>query len=121
MDGIHHNEMGYTTMKPKQGDVYVNVPNSKVDGSRKVFCPLCYYDLRDVPMVFDPTAQVWICNYCKYAMLKHQNPVESPTISAGNDMETARPYMKAVSFTKSLQKQGKSENFMSAKQAWDSD
>jgi hypothetical protein len=108
-------------MKPKTGDVYVNVPNSRVDGSRKVYCPLCYYDLRDVPMVFDTIAQIWKCNYCKYLMLHHQNPVGDPKISAGNDTEMAKPYMKTISFKKPAPKMDKDTVFNNAASAWQSD
>jgi len=108
-------------MKPKTGDVYVNVPNSRVDGSRKVYCPLCYYDLREIPMVFDTIAQIWKCNYCKYLMSHHQNPVGDPKIAAGNDVETAKPYMRVVSFTKNLQRPSKPDMFSNPMDAYQSD
>jgi hypothetical protein len=108
-------------MKPKSRDVYVNVPRSSIDGGKRVYCPLCYYDLRDVPMVFDTIAKIWTCNYCKYQMQHHQNPVENPTITAGNDVETAAPYMKAVSFHRNSPKQNKNDVFNNAAQAYAAD
>lgn len=108
-------------MKPKGADVYINVPNSSVDGGRKEFCPLCYYDMIEVVMVFDTIAQSWKCNRCKYILDKHQNPVGDPKITAGNDMATQRPYMRSISFTRKAPSMGKNQTFTSAAQAWESD
>lgn len=107
-------------MKPRDGDVYVNVPRSSIDGGKHVYCPLCYYDLREVPMVFDYVAKIWTCNYCKYQMQHHQNPIEEAKISAGNDIESSTPYMKAVSFhsNRNVPKMNKSDLFTSAAQAY---
>jgi hypothetical protein len=108
-------------LKPKDGDVYVNVPRSSIDGGKRVYCPLCYYDLREVPMVFDHIAKIWTCNYCKYQMQHHQNPVDEVKISAGNDIETSVPYMRAVSFRKKAPNVARNEVFSNAAQAFQSD
>lgn len=110
-------------MKPRDGDVYVNVPRSSIDGGKHVYCPLCYYDMREVPMVFDHVAKIWTCNYCKYQMQHHQNPIEEAKISAGNDIESSTPYMKAVSFhsNRNVPKLNKSDLFTNAASAYHAD
>ena len=54
-------------------------------------------------------------------MSHHQNPVGDPKIAAGNDVETAKPYMRVVSFTKNLQRPSKPDMFSNPMDAYQSD
>src|ERR1041385_9466902 len=74
----------------------INTPYHTPDPLKRVFCPLCYYDLRDVPMVFDEKNEIWVCNNCKYYMRKHHTPIEDSVLTAGNEEKFEKPYMRTV-------------------------
>jgi hypothetical protein len=103
---------------PGSGDVYVNTPYHGSDPSKKVYCPLCYDDLREVPMVFDEKNEIWTCNYCKYYMRKHHTPIEDSVLTAGNEEKFEKPYMRTVNVNRKRKDVHNRTKYNNPSEAW---
>ena len=103
----------------KDGEVYVNTPYHGIDSKKRVYCPLCYYDLREVTMVFSERHNAWICNYCKYETTNRQNPIENSVLTAGNEESNQRPYMRTIDVNRNKKGKIAPNIFKNAAESWE--
>lgn len=80
----------------------INVPKMIASDRKKVFCPLCNYDGREIVMAWDGTLKTYKCNYCNYIVPKQQDAVEKGSLVAGNEELYTRPYARSVSIHKKV-------------------
>lgn len=80
----------------------INVPKIIASANKKVYCPMCLYDNREVVMAYKSDLQTFKCNYCQYLLPKTQDAVEKGALVAGNEELYSKPYAKSVSIHKKV-------------------
>ena len=74
----------------------INSPKLTPSSKKRVYCPYCIYNERYTPMVYDSKLETWKCNFCNEILQKHEDPVESGKLIAGNEAAFTKPYVKTV-------------------------
>ena len=72
-------------------------------------------------MVFDPGIKCWICNRCRYVMPHHLDPVETRSLSAGNEEVLTKPYTKSVTFHQIKGNKIRPDKYSKPFDAWNDD
>jgi hypothetical protein len=97
---------------------FKNVPHTTPDDKKRLFCPLCIYQGKEIFVYLDQKSKLWTCPECGYVIPKHLDPIERSKITAGNEQEVETPYAKSVSYHQVLKNRPKPDTYNNPMDAW---